>query len=197
MEIFKMFFHLRAQTTARQQRDCGNVSIYTKSTPLPKIHLPDSIKKWQSTYFYVRNLTDVDRIGLPAFSNSLPASKSWSRKLPVDGGLESVLFGRLKVLVEAGLTSRDLTLALLSRRIYPLQARSHKMCFYSGFRDPTRVSLEVPKPKNLCSWASRLITDRIEENWDFGLYPFTRSEQAPEVSHCFLVRLQFLRPAAD
>ena len=111
MEIFGMFFFLQAQTTGGQQHDCGSVSIYTKSTPLPKIHLPDSIKKWQSTYFYVRNLTDVDRIGLPAFSNSLPASKSWSRKLPVDGELESVLFGRLKVLVDAGLTSRDLTLA--------------------------------------------------------------------------------------
>ena len=118
-----MFFFLQSQTTAGQQRDCGSVSINTKSTPLPKIHLPNSIKKWQNTYFYVRNLTDADRIGLPAFSNSLPASKSWIRKPPVDGSLESALFGRLKVLVEAGLTSRDLTLAWLSRRIYTLQAR--------------------------------------------------------------------------
>ena len=76
MEIFGMFFHLRAQTSAGQQRDCGSVSIYTKTTPLPKIQLPDSIKKWQSTYFYVRNLTEADRIGLPAFSNTLPAHKS-------------------------------------------------------------------------------------------------------------------------
>ena len=64
MEIFGMFFFLRSQTTAGQQRDCGSVSINTKSTPLPKIHLPDSIKKWQNTYVYVRNLTEVDRIGL-------------------------------------------------------------------------------------------------------------------------------------
>ena len=76
---------LRAQTSGGLQHDCGSVSIYTKSTPLPKIHLPDSTKKWQSTYFYVRNLTDVDQIGLPAFSNSLPASKSWSRKPPEIG----------------------------------------------------------------------------------------------------------------
>ena len=183
-----MFFYLRAQTSGGVQLDCGSVSIYTKSTPMPKIHLPDSIKKWQSTYFYVRNLTDVDQIGLPAFSNSLPASKSWSRKPPVDGDLENTLFGRLKVLVEAGLTSRDLTLAWLSRRIYPLQARSHKMCFYSGLRDPTRVTLEIPKPENLCAWVSRLIIDRTEVDWEFGLDPFTRSERAPEVSHCFLIR---------
>ena len=103
-----MFFHLRALTSGGLQHDCGSVSIYTKSTPLPKIHLPDSIKKWQGTYFYVRNLTDVDRIGLPAFSNSLPASKSWSRKPSADEAFEKILFARLKVLVESGLTSRDL-----------------------------------------------------------------------------------------
>ena len=73
--LFRSFF-LRAQTTAGQQRDCGSVSISTKNTPLPKIHLPDSIKKWQSTYFYVRNLSGVDQIGLSAFSGSLPADKS-------------------------------------------------------------------------------------------------------------------------
>ena len=128
MEIFGMFFFLRSQTTAGQQRDCGSVSINTKSTPLPKIHLPDSIKKWQNTYFYVRNLTEVDRIGLSAFSDSRPADKSWSRKPVTGGDLQGVLFGRLEKLVEEGLTSRDLTLAWMSRRMYPLQARSHKMC---------------------------------------------------------------------
>ena len=105
-----MFFYLRAQTSGGVQLDCGSISIYTKSTPLPKIHLPDSIKKWQGTYFYVRNLTDVYHIGLPAFSNSLPAPKSWGRKPPADESLEKILFGRLKELVRAGLTSRDLTL---------------------------------------------------------------------------------------
>ena len=56
--------------------------------PLPKIHLPDSIKKWQSTYFYVKNLIDVDQIGLPAFSDTPPEHKSWNRKPLADSGLE-------------------------------------------------------------------------------------------------------------
>ena len=47
--------------------------------------------------------------------------------------------GRLNELVDASLTFRDLTLAWLSRRVFPLQAQEHKMCFYSGPRDPTRV----------------------------------------------------------
>ena len=109
-----MFFFLRSQVTAGQQRDCGSVSISAKGTPLPKIHLPDSIKKWQNTYFYVRNLTEVDRIGLPAFSNSRPADKSWGRKPVVDEDLQSILFARLEKLVEDGLTTRDLTLGIVS-----------------------------------------------------------------------------------
>ena len=86
-----------------------------------------------------------------------------------------------------GLTSRDLTLAWVSRRMYPLQERSHKMCFYSGIRDPTRASMNIPTQKKLVEWASRLITDKIEEDWDFGLEPFTRLDQAPEVSFPLLV----------
>ena len=92
MELFGMFFFLRSQTTAGHQRDCGSVSISSKGAPLPKINLPESIKKWKNTYFYVRNATGVDRIGLPAFSNSRPADKSWSRKPVVDGDLHSILF---------------------------------------------------------------------------------------------------------
>ena len=106
----------------------------------------------------------------------------------IDEDLQNVLFPRLQELVGAGLTSRDLTLAWLARRMYPLQARSHKMCFYSGLRDPTRVTLEISRPGNLCAWVYRLITDRIDVDLEFGLDPFTRSERAPEVSLCFLIR---------
>ena len=196
MELFGMFFFLRSQVTAGQQRDCGSVSISAKGTSLPKIHMPDSIKKWQNMYFYVRNLTEVDRIGLPAFSNSRPADKSWSRKPAADVSLQGTLFARLEKLVEGGLTSRDLTLAWVSRRMFPLQERAHKMCFYSGIRDPTRVSVDIPKQKKLGEWVSRLITDKIEEEWDFGLEPFNRLDQAPEVSFPLSFRVQFLYPAA-
>ena len=178
-------------------RDCGCVTVYTRNPSiLPKIWLPDSIKKWQNTYFYVRNLTEADRIGLPAFSDSRPADKSWSRKPVIDGDLQSVLFARLEKLVEDGLTSRDLTLAWVSRRMYPLQECSHKMCFYSGLRDPTRVTMEIPKQRNLCEWVSRLITDKIDEDWEFGLEPFTRLDRALEVSFHLSICLQFLCPTA-
>ena len=143
MELFAQLFYLRAQTIDGKQRDCGSVSIYTKNLILPKIQLPDSVKKWQNSYFYVRNLTQMDRIGQPAFSDALPTRKSWSRKVPGDEVLEEILMGWLKHLVDVGLTSRDLNLAWMSHWVFPLRAREHKMCFYSGHRNPTHVSMEA------------------------------------------------------
>ena len=66
--------------------------------------------------------------------------------------------------MSAGLTSRNLTLTWLSRRTFPLQARSHKMCFYSGRWDPTRVSAKALKANILHRWAARIITNRIGPN---------------------------------
>ena len=94
---------------------------------------------------------------------------------------------RLKELVEAVLTSRDLTLAWLTRRLFPLREREHKMCFYSGPRDPTRVSAKALELKTMRAWAAGVIADQVEEDWEFGLDPFTRASRAPVVSlfHCF------------
>ena len=77
MGLFAQLFYLRAQTTDGKLRDCGCVPVNAKKSILPKIQLPDSIKKWQNTYFYVWNLTEVDRIGLPGFTNAPPATKAW------------------------------------------------------------------------------------------------------------------------
>ena len=109
-----MFFFLRAQTCDKRLRECGSVSVYTKNVLFPKVHLPDSIKKWQSSYFYVRNLTTSDRIGLPRFVNLQPVDKSWNRKAPIDEDLEAAVTARMKDLIADGLTSKDLTLAWLS-----------------------------------------------------------------------------------
>ena len=69
----------------------------------------------------------------------------------------------------------------MSRRMFPLQVREHKMCFYSGVRDPTQVSMEALEPDEMSCWAAVVITDRIRRSWQFGLKPFSRAERAPEV----------------
>ena len=155
--------------------------------PLPQ-NLLDSIKKWQSSYFYVRNLTTSDRIGLPRFVNLQPVDKSWNRKAPVDEDLEAAVTARMKDLIADGLTSRDLTLAWLSRRVFPLQARGHKMCFYSGVRDPTRACTEALEINELRRLAALVITDVVKRKWWFGVEPFSHAWRAPVVSffRCFL-----------
>ena len=74
--------------------------------------------------------------------------------------------------MDAGLTSRYLTLAWLSRRVFPLRARVHKMCFCSGPRDPNRVSMDALLLEEMRGWATVVITDRIGRNWKFGRRPF-------------------------
>ena len=64
-----------AQTNDGRLRDCGCVTVYAKNPILPKIQVPDSVKKWQNSYFYVQHLTETDRIGLLDFSNASPATK--------------------------------------------------------------------------------------------------------------------------
>ena len=47
MELFAQLFYLRAKTSEGRMRDCGCVSVNANKSILPKIQLPDSIKKWQ------------------------------------------------------------------------------------------------------------------------------------------------------
>ena len=89
---------------------------------------------------------------------------------------------RVKDLIAGGLTSRDLTLSWLARRVYPLQDRAHKMCFYSGLRDPTRACAEAWESGELRRWAGQVITDAIERKWQFGVEPFSCARRAPVVS---------------
>ena len=85
-----------------------------------------------------------------------------------DQALEEALLSRLQHLVDSGLRSRDLTLAWMSHRLLPLCARAHKMCFYSGLRDPTRTSMEVLHPAELRYWESVIVTDKVGSNRKFG-----------------------------
>lgn len=61
--------------------DCGSAAIYSRSTNgLPKLPLPDTVRDWQTSYFYLRNLTAEDKINLP-----LHADASDEDELGVEG----------------------------------------------------------------------------------------------------------------
>jgi hypothetical protein len=130
--------------TAQEKKDhpmtqCGAATIMSrKGSDFPKVELIESCKKWQKSFFYVKNTTDIDQLNLPPFVDEPPlAMKNWTYNskttvMPVNA-LHQVK-GELR---DAGLTPQDLVACFISQRISPLQRRSHKICQMSGPMDPT------------------------------------------------------------
>ena len=69
---FLKFFHFKAQniTKGGSLTRTGCCAIYPRtSSPMPRFELPDTVKLWQRTYFYVSNATEIDWICLPPFTD--------------------------------------------------------------------------------------------------------------------------------
>jgi hypothetical protein len=85
-------------------------------------------------------------------------------------------------LCDAGLTPEDIIACFISRRVSPLQRRSHKICQMSGAMDPTRHSTHELSPadilqrvKDICKTAQTIFA--------WGLEPYNRDRPAPTVNH--------------
>jgi hypothetical protein len=59
---------------------CGMATIMSqKGSDFPKVELLESCKKWQKSFFYVKNTTDVDLLNMPPFVDELPlVMKNWT-----------------------------------------------------------------------------------------------------------------------
>ena len=98
---------------------CGAAVISKRSgADCPKMPLEDSAKKWQNSFFYVRNL-GAGRINLPPFVNSPPREKQNWRYYPKHPSQEVLnLCERVSVMKEReGLTGTDLITAFIVRRV--------------------------------------------------------------------------------
>ena len=147
LPLFCRLFYLRGRYLGDKEElgfvDCGAAIVYRRSrTELPGYKNPDTVKDWQRTYFYVRNLkVGEDHIRLPAFQPVAPVRDNWGVKKYGDQTDVDKMLERLEELfMKEGLTTRDVTLCWLYNRIAPLQARLHKICFLSGRLDPTRLT---------------------------------------------------------
>ena len=108
--------------SAREIADCVAAVISKWSgADFSKISQEDSAKKWQNSFFYVRNL-GADRINLPAFSIAPPRAKTNWGYLPRRPSQEIVnLCERVTVMrTQEGLTGTDLLAAFITRRVLPL-----------------------------------------------------------------------------
>jgi hypothetical protein len=134
-------FFIKAQTTEGQLRACGVASLYPcPGSPFSKIPMVDSVKKWQTTFFYVKNEKPTsNRLNLLPFSFSVPTGLNWGfcHWLTDSEAEVSLLLDFVRsCVVNDGLTAVDLLCA-------------HKICHTSGRFDPTRTS-KVELTKEQC-----------------------------------------------
>jgi hypothetical protein len=130
----------------------------------------------------VKNTTDVDLLNLPAYVDIPPTEmKNWTYNPKNTVGAVNALHRVKDDLRDARLTSEDIIACFISRRVSPLQRRSHKICQMSGAMDPTRHSTHEPSPADILRWVKD-ICKSSQTVFAWGLEPYSRDRPAPTVN---------------
>jgi hypothetical protein len=85
VELFRRLIYFKTQMMDSIHVVCGAASFYTRKTvDFPGLKGKESCKKWQRSFFYVKNLKKgADYINLPPFDGNGPGERdSWSAPLP-------------------------------------------------------------------------------------------------------------------
>jgi hypothetical protein len=153
-----------------------------KGSDFPKIELLESCKKWQKSFFYVKNTTDVDLLNLPPFVDEPPLEmKNWTYN-PKNMVMPVSALHRVKgKLRDAGLTPQDIVACFISRRVSPLERQSHKICQMSGPMDPTQHSTHELSLADIL-WRVKDICKFSQVTFAWGLEPYSRDRPAPTVN---------------
>jgi hypothetical protein len=123
VELFRRLIYFKTQTAETVPVICGTASFYTRKTAdFPGIKGKESCKKWQRSFFYVKNLKKgEDHINLPPFEVGGPERDNWSAALPRPSpDMEEILLRITTLQTEGGLELTDLLLAFLVARVSPL-----------------------------------------------------------------------------
>jgi hypothetical protein len=195
VELFRWLIFFKTQTADTVSVICGTASFYArKSADFPGIKGKESCKKWQRSFFYVKNLrVDEDHINLPPFEAGGPEWENWSAAPPRPSpDMEKILQRVTTLQTEGGLEPTDLLLAFLVARVSPLQRRSHKMCFLGSARDPTCHSSKALSALEVARKANRIADVKLQASWTWGLEPHDRDNPIAEVSLSDLASSLFL-----
>jgi hypothetical protein len=174
VELFRRLIYFKTQTAETVPVICGTTCFYARKTvDFPGIKGKESCKKWQRSFFYVKNLKEgADHINLPPFEASGPERDNWSAPLPRPSPDMEKILQRISTLqTEGGLEPSDLLLAFLVARVSPLQRRSHKMCFLGSAKDPTSHSSKALSALEVARKANRIADVRLQASWTWGLEP--------------------------
>ena len=169
-----------------------------KHSIFPRFAGLKSCKKWQQTYFYVKNKAPkegeepVDLINLPFPYKSGPPPKennTWGYNPDTDEQDKDQLAElaavdkALKELVDEGLTGDDLLCVWVEKRISPLQKRTCNIWQMAGLMDPNRMStFPLSKDSVLRRVKAIAMTTTIEAGWNYGKEPYSRDNPPPSVS---------------
>jgi hypothetical protein len=84
VELFRRLIFFKTQTAKTVPVICGTASFYArKIADFPGIKGKESCKKWQHSFFYVKNLKEgEDHINLPPFVAGGPERDNWSAAPP-------------------------------------------------------------------------------------------------------------------
>jgi hypothetical protein len=175
--------------TAKEKNDrpmtqCGAATIMSwKGSDFLKIELLESCKKWQKSFFYVKNTTDVDLLNLPTYVDIPPNEmKNWTYNPKNMVGTVNALHRVKGKLCDAGLTPEDIISCFIIRQVSPLQRRYHKICQMSEAMDPTRHSTHELSPADILRRVKDICkTPQTVFAW--GLEPYSRDRPAPTVNH--------------
>ena len=144
--------------------------------------LPESVRGWQSTWFYCQDLaTPGQSTGLPHFTIARVQAPSSLKVTAAESVETNMLVERVVQLINQGVTSMDLLEVFLSRRIQPLQARDHPMWMYSGVDDSTRVHPEEVPAKTVALWLKSNTGNKDNPRGATRVDPFRDSNQPDKV----------------
>jgi hypothetical protein len=185
VELFRRLIYFKTQTVDSIPVVCGAAFFYARKTAdFPRLKGKESCKKWQRSFFNVKNLKkEANYINLPPFDANGPGERdSWSAPLPRPTPDVLKILQRITALQkEGGLKPSDLLLAFLDAHVSPLQRPSHKMCFLGSARDPTRHSSRVLTAIEVAQKANRIADVKLPALWAWGLRPYDRGNPVAEV----------------
>ena len=77
------------------------------------------------------------------------------------------------------LTGTDLIAAFISRRVLPLQQRSHLIGQMTGLQDPNCMANTRLAADQVARRVNDISKANLGVNWEFGMAPYSRSDLAP------------------
>ena len=190
--LFKHIFTCRSQSVKKANPSdertqviqmCGGLGIQMRGkSSFPAITLPESVRGWQSTWFYCKDQpTPGQSTGLPPFSMAHVEKPSALKVTPGEKAEVKVLVERVVYLIREGVTGMDLLEVFLRRRIQPLQARDHPMWMYSGIEDSTRVHPEEVDEDTVEKWLKSITGNKDNPRGARRIPPLDQSYEPDKV----------------